>query len=633
MKYTTQQETILNTVFDTGENRSYVVEAVAGAGKTTTIFALCNKLKEIGEINPSSKLVLLMYNKELKESTTKKIKKLGLDDVVECRTLHSFAYKGVSSKEGRLPILKNEWKEISVIIDSIKRRDFARYRNVTNYRVYKVLKDYWKSSLTPISTYCATVLPNEEKIKKLDIEKDTMETLELAQATLNYMKKAHKWTHDMYLKEYAVEYTDHPYCKYIAIDEAQDINNFTAMFLRRIRYKKLYLIGDEHQRIYQFNDTVNMMAELRPVSTVLPLTYSFRLNRITCEFCNRILALKDMSYNENGGLVQPGHSDSTLPDNYTSLILFRTRNTMVKYAISNILQDPSIHVKFLGGSYNSFSNMVGEDLPWLAAMLESSGYTQAKNTFIKSFMDEKSWQNPYSKQIIEMMRDAKAEHLTLCAYIYQHKGEVDREISRCCSLYYHITEKDTNPVYLIKGFQALKDVMAGKNKSSSKVLTLSTAHSAKGLEYDYAIIARDIWNLDKIENVNLLYVAVSRAHIYCETKYVEDILADYEYLRDKYGWKATEEGLSRALKIKIQGEEDDIQELCTMSLEEIDTKYVKAENGLAKLNELYANKGVVGYYISTKSDGDFTEGYGLDKPYNLDSFEENEEPIETALLR
>lgn len=78
-----EQFAILKTLLI--DKKNVIVNAVAGAGKTTVILELAACL------NPASKILHITYNKELREENKAKVLKTHLSDVVSSYTIHGFA--------------------------------------------------------------------------------------------------------------------------------------------------------------------------------------------------------------------------------------------------------------------------------------------------------------------------------------------------------------------------------------------------------------------------------------------------------------------------------------------------------------------------------------------------------------
>jgi superfamily I DNA/RNA helicase len=77
------------------EGRHATVNAVAGSGKTTTVlFLAANLLVE----RRGRRILLLTYNKDLKEETRIRVEKLGLRDQVEAHSFHAAGYKYYSDE-------------------------------------------------------------------------------------------------------------------------------------------------------------------------------------------------------------------------------------------------------------------------------------------------------------------------------------------------------------------------------------------------------------------------------------------------------------------------------------------------------------------------------------------------------
>lgn len=636
---TEEQKTILETINDEGNNLRYIVEAGPGTGKTTIILALIESLREQGLISFANKFTILVFNAELKDETNKKLKDAGLNDVAECRTLHSFAYAGVRQHYNlkRLQVVdsKNESAEITKLITEVCKDMFPYVKYISTYRVSQLIKQFWKSDYATIEQFAYNILTDERQLKLNHITANAELMMQLAVASVKEMERTNFWTHARYLREYSVVLKDTPYCEYCAVDEAQDINKLTAMFLRRIRYKKLYLVGDKNQRIYQFLETVDMMSELESTSKVLPLTVSFRLNIYTCTICNRLLGLKDRKYIDGcEQSIKPGHSITTFPENKTTVVLFRTTNCMISYAIDKIKDNSNINLRFLGSSFKSFKTLMRGTLPWLAAMLESSGHSSVKRDFLKAFKDDYTNDKSITYLIKEFNDEAKSKNEPLHKYILDMKLEennkdVDLEIYKCAQLYRVLSKNDSRPAQIIDSLKHLRDAMS-KSKSSKRTnddIVLSTAHAAKGLEFDYVILAPDIWRLDKEEDLNIVYVAVSRARIFCDIQAIENRLEYYERIRDTYGWRVTEKGLNEALKLKMLFDDmrPELDSLASLSLDEINEKFIEApdskqalQNALSEYGYAYVRGINGGEIVSISQEEEKDE-------YYTDGFEEDEE--------
>ena len=633
---TVEQKAILETIHDEGTNLRYIVEAGPGTGKTTIILALIESLREQGLISFANKFTILVYNTELKNETNKKLEDAGLKDVAECRTLHSFAYAGVCKRYNlktlKVADSKNESAEITNIITEVWHRMFSHVKYISTYRVSQLIKQFWKSDYATVEEFAYSILTDERQLKLNHITANAELMMQLTVASVREMERINFWTHARYLREYSVVLKDTPYCEYCAVDEAQDINKLTAMFLRRIRYKKLYLVGDKNQRIYQFLETVDMMSELESTSKVLPLTVSFRLNIYTCTICNRLLGLKDRKYIEGcEQSIKPGHSITTFPENKTTVVLFRTTNCMISYAIDRIRQNSDINLRFLGSSFKSFKSLMRGTLPWLAAMLESSGHIGIKNRFLKAFKDDYTNDKSISYLIKEFNDEAKSNNKSLFQYILDMKLEendkdVELEIYKCAQLYRLLTKNDSCPIMMIESLQHLKNIMSKKSKTTKDDIVLSTAHAAKGLEFDYVILADDIWRLEKEEDLNIVYVAVSRARIFCDIRTIESKLKYYENIRDMYGWRTTEKGLTKALALKLLFDtKPELESLASLSLDEINEKFIEAPDSKQALQDALSKYGYT-YVIGIDGGEIVSIAQEEEKDeYYTDGFEEDDE--------
>jgi len=85
---TQEQSVILHAVLE--EGRSMVVQAAPGAGKTTLLIFLAEAMRRSANGKTRGRLLWLTYNRHLRLDTQVRLKELGLDNLVDCHTYHSF---------------------------------------------------------------------------------------------------------------------------------------------------------------------------------------------------------------------------------------------------------------------------------------------------------------------------------------------------------------------------------------------------------------------------------------------------------------------------------------------------------------------------------------------------------------
>jgi superfamily I DNA/RNA helicase len=101
-----EQAAVVKALID-GNHAS--VNAVAGSGKTTSVIMLAAYLHAEGM---GRRILLLTYNKKLKEETRARIEKLGLKDIVEAHSFHAAGVKYYSDS-----CMRDEGLKRSVLLD------------------------------------------------------------------------------------------------------------------------------------------------------------------------------------------------------------------------------------------------------------------------------------------------------------------------------------------------------------------------------------------------------------------------------------------------------------------------------------------------------------------------------------
>ncbi|TAL65736.1 MAG: ATP-dependent helicase [Burkholderiaceae bacterium] len=291
-------------------------------------------------------------------------------------------------------------------------------------------------------------------------------------------------THDTYLKLWSLSKPRLDY-DYIILDEAQDTNPLTEqLVLSQLDHCKLLAIGDRHQSIYGFRGATNAMQNLRSIegSRVVTMPRTWRFGPKTADIANKLLHnLKDESISIIGMGKDGGwKSQSTL--------LTRTNAGLFDEAVSR----KGIGLHWLGGvgNYN------------LAIILDAhSLWADARHAVRDPFMKRfRSWSEVVD--YAESTRDAETK--MLIKVVERYKNDTPKLVDQ-----------------VIKN--EVRDAAAAN-------MVLTTAHKAKGMEWDCVRIGNDFNFLFEAEEefctegclaqetqqeVNLLYVAITRARQMC----------------------------------------------------------------------------------------------------------------------
>ena len=116
---------------------------------------------------------------------------------------------------------------------------------------------------------------------------------------------------------------------FIMLDEAGDLNEVTLAIFQLLPSPRKIAVGDQHQNIYQFNETINCFNVLNGQGTLFHLTKSFRVSPDIASrverFCQRYLD-PTMKFS---GTPQPGEPE-------TFAYLTRTNSALIAHMITCI---------------------------------------------------------------------------------------------------------------------------------------------------------------------------------------------------------------------------------------------------------------------------------------------------------
>jgi superfamily I DNA/RNA helicase len=289
-----------------------------------------------------------------------------------------------------------------------------------------------------------------------------------------------KLPHDGYLKLWALSKPRLPY-DIILLDEAQDTNPLTLELVMAQRHAALVLVGDKHQGIYGFRKAMNAMERVQADERVA-ITQSFRFGQGIADVATALL-----KHFKDEPLAVKGRTDIevawTLDRDRHHAILGRT-NAGIFTAAAELVVDAGSgnrRLHFIGG-FDSYPFGKVLDAYYLWAD-ERARIKDASISRFQSFEDFRAYGAEAG--------DAEVKALVKTVELYR---------TQVPKVYNAIRAADTPA-------QDRADV------------TLTTAHKAKGLEWEQVEVLPDFFDpmdpppeadLDP-EEVNLLYVAVTRA--------------------------------------------------------------------------------------------------------------------------
>lgn len=485
------------------EFRTLKLNALAGASKTTT----CTL---IAKANPVQSLYLA-YNKTMAEDA-----KGRFPDHVEIRTTHSLAYKTFGRKYAhKLKRPAGAYQNVAWTGSEVARKfgiasgfirstgkvitassigacvvaTLARFEHSADETV-----DMKHVSLAPIPQKKQACVDFPEAKLKLEILKHAKA---LWEERLNTSSPV-MITHDTYLKLYQLSKPDLSDYQMIYLDEYQDTNECVHSIAMMQNKSTLIAVGDKYQAIYGWRGSVNAMEKLSwPESQ---LTKSFRFGQKLADLANELLRdqktleyrTKMLGFEEKTTDVLNAIEWYEIKDKigkYTKL--YRTNSNLIADAIEDIQAGKAVAIQVNTGDF-------------IRCLQSGIALKQGNKSAVKHdiFMGFDNWK--------EFEDEATGNHEYGRLYKIITEGDVSRIIS--------ILENYTQP----KEYEIL----------------YSTAHKAKGLEWDVVVLADDFqspltkdgdWAGLGQEEQNLLYVAATRAKkMLVKNSSIEEMLLHYE---------------------------------------------------------------------------------------------------------
>ena len=286
--------------------RNFVIVALAGSGKTTT-------LRMLAEQDPERPGLYLAFNKSI--ATEAKAKFAGTN--VDCRTAHSLAYAGFGApRRSRMERRMSPTEQAKTI--GLARIDVPGYGMVHKIAPATAMKVI----LDTVTRFCQTAsehigpehvtVPgrlnftlNEAGIaktrgdadeRKVALAKEAAAEAEFVDAIVRNARTV--WaditdlngslpvSHSHYLKLWALSHPKLPY-SYILYDEAQDSDPVTTGVVLDQSHAQLVAVGDRHQAIYAWRGAVDALDQFG--GDVVHLSQSFRFGQEIADFANLVL--------------------------------------------------------------------------------------------------------------------------------------------------------------------------------------------------------------------------------------------------------------------------------------------------------------------------------------------------------
>jgi hypothetical protein len=448
-----------------------VLEAGAGAGKTST-------LKLMATARPKLRGIYVAYNAAIAKDA-----KASFPATVDCRTAHAFANRWTVDQWGyqvlqarlkapRVPAHKTA--RILGVNDVLK---LGPERMITPYQLARIAMEtagrYCTSADTEIGHWhVPRVNGAEDKADRDALIKVVLPLARKAWVDLSRPTGELRFTHDVYLKMWALTDPVLP-ADYVLLDEAQDSVPVVAKVFNQQTGTQKVAVGDSCQAIYGWRGAKDAMAGMR-VDHRLFLTQSFRFGPAIADEANKWLELLSAKLRLTG---TPAIASKLHPMSRPNAVLCRSNAEAVTRLMK--FHEAGVPAAIVGG---------GNDVRWLA------------------------------EAAIELQTKGRTSHPELCAftswgmvqdYVENDHGGGDLAVA----------------VKLIDTYGA-EEIMAAIDRSvpeSRASIVLSTAHKAKGREWNSVQIATDFHKPSSDaqgrqvepapEESMLAYVAITRAKL------------------------------------------------------------------------------------------------------------------------
>ena len=458
------------------------VVAYAGAGKTSTLVSIAQAMPR------HKRGVYAAFNKSIAVEAGQRFPKS-----VKCSTFHSLAYRATRSQLlQKLQYARMPGREIASIYGV---RD-TKVRTLTGADAVVESHSLGGIIADTVARFCRTAAPNvlPEHVRLPDLigneaRSELMEwVVPRAQAhweqIMNVLSPV-PLSHDSYLKAWALSNPEIR-ADFILFDEAQDADGVMLDVLAKQQAQVIY-VGDPYQQIYEWRGAVNALDEIRAEKTYL--TQSFRFGPNIARAANILLGL----LGEGKALLGTDSIESNVvwqvegDSEPVDALLCRTNAVGIREAVSAHSKGTRICLQVNTAEILGFAD---------AAEALQAGQRPAGSEF-RLFRDWNDLVN-FSETI------AGSEYRPNVKLVSEH------------------------------GVAMLRDAIHRSVPAERAQLTISTAHRAKGLEWNRVRLADDFrlgrqvdghYVLDEAE-ARLDYVALTRARHFVDVSALTPLIEE-----------------------------------------------------------------------------------------------------------
>ncbi|WP_406639149.1 AAA family ATPase [Amycolatopsis sp. WGS_07] len=466
---TPQQQAIIDAALS---GRDVAVLALAGTGKTSTMRMLADRMTD-------RKIIYFAFNRSIADEAQGVFA-----SHVDADTMHAFARRGLQNdprlKDKLSRTSKNDGypgpvaRALGIDPDGETAIGGTRAENLSLVRAaLRAVKQYRESSDTQIT---GRHLGHGDARELTAVEAEVLRLAKVIWADKMSPGGQLQFTHDDYLKAWALTgpVLD---ADLIIFDEAQDVNELQA-HLVQAQSAQTIVVGDSHQSIYGFRGAKDFLRDW-PADITLPLTKSWRFGPAVAETGNHFLAALGANLRLEGNDALDSRIEQVRdPD----AVLCRTNAGAVAAVLEGF--EAGKRVALVGE---------GTDIKSIAEAAQS--LMRGRRTNHPDLKDFRNWKAV--RQYVDDNEDARAL----------------RTFVRLVGKY--------NPDGLI----AMAEDLADEHATAEDLrpdLVVSTAHQAKGREWDAVQVADDFRQperdpgtgeiiLPSGEDLRLAYVTVTRA--------------------------------------------------------------------------------------------------------------------------
>ena len=444
MQLTQEQQNIIQTI--SKQDCNFVkINAVSGAGKTSSLIAIAQHLNV-------KQGLYISYNKAIATEASEKF-----GSGIQCKTIHSLAY-GFTVKHFSLKL-----------VSTLKARIITeRIPYLRKTMIIETLSKYFLSRHITIQSFV------ESEYKEGIF---SQEDIDLMKHYFIKMKEGKcDCSHDFYLKLFHIllhhGIVKTPEYELLMLDEAGDVNGTSLEIFRLIKATKRIMVGDSCQNIYSFNNTINGFKALENEGQSLKLTQSFRVSDklapIIEEFCHQYLD-STMEFRGVHYDSKPAKEDQTI------FYIARTNGGIIEKMIE--LEDEHTPYNLTRPVKAIFQ------LPLILLMLSKDWKTEV-------YIEEYKFLEHDAKEFINDVDLQKHFKESILAYFANEHAD-DPSVMSAINLIMRFGPQ--------KIFSCNKKALEHEKHHETHKVTITSAHSSKGLENDIVHILPDMNGaLDKI---------------------------------------------------------------------------------------------------------------------------------------